>query len=491
MADKKTNYLIYGDDNRIKNENLDDLASRADEMLAIQKGKLIETRYKNRKKGKKKFKQGEFAQHVSGDLSDIRAETPVENAETLSPASSSENTAKQDTTPAASRNPSEETLEKGNKPKKRLKKWVLIVIAALLAMFLAALLWMLFGSAGVPRAIEEPSPTPSVSALSATPTPAASYTVNISEGYLPEVSLDKTYSLSETLTLAKALNDTSTTYLDHIVDVVQRAGDNQDVNVDQELAEDRARLGYDMVRLENYEHAFDPYHGIPFVRAAVARMENINEMYGSISNNMTAEDMVTTANRYIENENALADSSKKELIDYLTFNEVQYTEEGDEIRYDTNQFAASASPDAETSADPNAEENAADASASPDAAPVPVEEVSADEASAIVATKKTDDAIETATFAIVNGNVGTMYWHYLGIYDSDDAAQEASESVEKRITDAGGEATNTAANGKVEFYLESADPAVVQALTGVQNNIDKEEAKTALEAAGYRCSYRK
>ena len=110
--------------------------------------------------------------------------------------------------------------------------------------------------------------------------------------------------------------------------------------------------------------------------------------------------------------NTLADSSKKELIDYLTFNEVQYTEEGDEIRYDTNQFTASASPDAETSADPNAEENVSDASASPDATPMPVEEVSADEASAIVATKKTDDAIETATFAIVNGNVGTtLSWH--------------------------------------------------------------------------------
>lgn len=487
MADKKTNYLIYGDDNRIKNENLDDLASRADEMLAIQKGKLIESRYKNRKKGKKKFKQGEFAQHVSGDLSDIRAES----TENLSPASSSEPPVEKNTSPAASQDSSEKKPEEEKKPKKRLKRWVLIVIASLLAMFLAALLWMLFGSAGVPRVNEEPSPTPSASALAATPTPAASYTVSISEGYLPEVSLDKTYSLSETLSLAKDLNDTSTTYLDHIVDVVQRAGDSQDVNVDQELAEDRARLSYDMVRLENYEHAFDPYHGIPFVRAAVARMENINEMYGSISNNMTAEDMVTTANRYIENENTLADSSKKELIDYLTFNEVQYTEEGDEIRYDTNQFAASASPDADPSADPNAEENAHDASASPDATPMPVEEVSADEASAIVATKKTDDAIETATFAIVNGNVGTMYWHYLGIYDSDEAAQEAADAVEKRITDAGGEATNTAANGKVEFYLESADPAVVQALTGVQNNIDKETAKAALEDAGYRCAYRK
>lgn len=487
MADKKTNYLIYGDDNRIKNENLDDLALRADEMLAIQKGKLIESRYKNRKKGKKKFKPGDFAQHVSGDLSDIRAES----TDNLSPASSSENPAEKNTSLDASRDLSGEKPEEGKKPKKRLKKWVLIVIAALLAMFLAALLWMLFGGTRAPQTNEEPSPTASVSALAATPTPAASYTVSISEGYLPEVSLDKTYSLSETLTLAKALNDTSTTYLDHIVDVVQRAGDSQDVNVDQELAEDRARLSYDMVRLENYEHAFDPYHGIPFVRAAVARMENINEMYGSISNNMTAEDMVTTANRYIENENTLADSSKKELIDYLTFNEVQYTEEGDEIRYDTNQFTASASPDAETSADPNAEENVSDASASPDATPMPVEEVSADEASAIVATKKTDDAIETATFAIVNGNVGTMYWHYLGIYDSDEAAQEAAKAVEKRITDAGGEATNTAANGKAEFYLESADPAVVQALTGVQNNIDKEEAKNALEEAGYRCSYRK
>ena len=487
MADKKTNYLIYGDDNRIKNENLDDLALRADEMLAIQKGKLIESRYKNRKKGKKKFKPGDFAQHVSGDLSDIRAE----NTDNLSPASSSETSVEKNTSLDASRDLSGEKPEEGKKPKKRLKKWVLIVIAALLAMFLAALLWMLFGGTREPQVNEEPSPTASVSALAATPTPAASYTVSISEGYLPEVSLDKTYSLSETLTLAKALNDTSTTYLDHIVDVVQRAGDSQDVNVDQELAEDRARLSYDMVRLENYEHAFDPYHGISFVRAAVARMENINEMYGSISNNMTAEDMVTTANRYIENENTLADSSKKELIDYLTFNEVQYTEEGDEIRYDTNQFTASASPDAETSADPNAEENVSDASASPDATPMPVEEVSADEASAIVATKKTDDAIETATFAIVNGNVGTMYWHYLGIYDSDEAAQEAAKAVEKRITDAGGEATNTAANGKAEFYLESADPAVVQALTGVQNNIDKEEAKNALEDAGYRCSYRK
>ncbi len=316
---KSDDYLVYGDDDRIEQENLKDLSALADDLLIV-----------DQKKNEKP---------VDG-LEDIEEDLLEESKE-------------QDDSEETDENSSETPQKPNLKPTKLF--WVLV--GCVVVFFLGIILVISNASHKNDGTSETTSTTnPETTetadaeaqetiAPTTTPEPSASATADSSEavnkeGYLKAIDKSHVYTLSESLAFAKTVNDTTKDYLTYAVSVVSNYQSDQKIDIKEQLSVKKEMLGYDVETIKTYETMFDTYGGGDYIRVAEERLSNVKEMYDAIVQDYaTVNDLVVKTNEYISKENEKAEQAKTNLIAYLNTNNVTYHVDDSQISYDELQFA--------------------------------------------------------------------------------------------------------------------------------------------------------
>lgn len=330
MDDKKK-YTVYGDDERVAKEELDDLSSEVDDILT-----------ENTKKKKSKKKQNSkddgrrtLADELSGeddDLGDTQEMKVVEEEYEDEEEESEE---------------SEEDSEKKPFPKAALIALITILIVVILAVVFIVFKTMtpMEDAEATPTETpivetDEPVESPEITATPE-PTETPSATPEQSElGKLEAVESNHVYSLAETLGFAKDINGATKDYLNAVVTgVSEKQGDMESVNLSEKLQENRTLLERDIKTIETYETMFDSYSGRGYLDASKERLNNVLEFYKGITGEFaSATDLVNKANEYIRKENELNGTMKGALKELLDTNDVDYYEKDSQIIYDENQL---------------------------------------------------------------------------------------------------------------------------------------------------------
>lgn len=469
MAEKNT-YFIYGDDDRVQGENLDELAAKVDNLMGIRKERILKERKKNKKKPKKRIRNENFVSHVTAELRDVEAE---EEGSTIRGAMDDPFLHDVDQY-------NEEDYEEPKKRKTRdlnieWKPWYTIVAVVLGLLLLALLYGLLAPKLGLPT-IGFGGGGDKPAATSADPDKTADttdYSVYVSEGMLEDIDISKEYSLEEAVGYAKNINDITTAYLDEMITVINNRKEDDSVNVEQELAVNKAKIEVDTSRLYAYENVFLSHHGAAYIKAAQTRMENIRSMYGSVKNSMTLEELVETVNGYIQTENQLSETSKTELMDFLNFNKVEYELIGDEIKYDSAQF--------KTEEPAEGEEGTEEAAAT--------EEVDPNEAAFISFERRGDDYVESGKIHLSEADRGVTEYQYLALLDSDEDAQKRANELNDKLIKANNTALSYAEGSKLKYETEFGFIETFEQFLGLENMVNIPELKALMEENGFTCKY--
>lgn len=302
------NYLIYGDDHRVDQEDLEQLMKKAEKLLEIRNNRILKKRAKIRKK--LPVKESNQPQE---ELQDILQETP-------------------------------EPAEKGNtsEGKKKSRSIVPIIILLMLLIGIALLITYLFLKQDTQNSqgtndevqindVDSPQPVTSEEEAYVITTP-------VLNGYLAPPDTDKEYELGETLSIAKVINEETSNYLDFAIQEIKKYQDDPEYDYVQNLSENRARIDSDMETLKDYEPVFAVFGGYSYIRAAEDRMTNVASLYDELNEEKNDDELIRTVNRYIENENILTENAKAALITYLNDNDVDYELTTATIKYDSLQF---------------------------------------------------------------------------------------------------------------------------------------------------------
>lgn len=316
---KSEDYLVYGDDDRVEQENLKDLSALADALLTVDQ--------------KKNEKPVDGLEDIEDDL----LEEPV----------------KQEEDEEGDESPSQTPQKPNLKPTKLF--WVL---AGCVAVFLLGIILVISNASrkndGTSEATSTTTSEPTEAAdagaqetiaPTTTPEPSSSANADTSEavnkeGYLKAIDKNHAYTLSESLAFAKTVNDTTKDYLTYAVNVVSSYQSDQTVDIKEQISVKKEMLGYDVETIKTYETMFDTYGGGDYIRVAEERLSNVKEMYDAITQDYaTVNDLVVKTNEYISKENENADKAKTNLIAYLNTNSVTYHVDDSQISYDELQFA--------------------------------------------------------------------------------------------------------------------------------------------------------
>ena len=465
MPEKKT-YFIYGDDERVQGENLDELASKVDGLMGIRKERILKEREKNKKKPKKNLNNGNFVSHVTAELRDVEAEEAGIRGGSDPFLNDIDNyTEVQE--PEQKKRPK----KKEKKERKKLKVWP-IILAVLAVLLLLALLFGIFapkvGLPGFADLLGSGSETQNEVVNTPAPTEdTEDYSVYVSEGFLSDIDVSREYDLEESVGYAKGINDITTKYLDDMIDVINRKKTDETVNVEKEIAINKAKIELDTTRLYAYENIFSTHHGNAYIKAAETRMENIRAMYNSVSNSMTLEELVEVVNGYIQSENTLSDNSKTELMDFLDFNGVEYQLVGDEIKYDSAQFRKTAEEGEET----------AD------------EGLDLGNASFLIFEKRTDKAVESGKVHLSDEDRGVTDYSYLGLFDNDAEAQAASNALNDKLIGANNTALSYPEGSKLKYETQFGFMDTFEQFLQLDPMVALQDLKVTLEEMGYTCRY--
>jgi len=302
------NYLIYGDDHRVDQEDLEQLMRKAEKLLEIRNKRFLKKRAKTRKQPSVKE-----SKRPQEELQDILQETPEQ--------------ADKETT-------SEE--------KKKSRSIVPIIILLMLLIGIALLTTCLFLKQDMQNSentsnevqindVDSPQPVTVVKEEHVITTP-------VLKGYLASPDPDKEYELGETLSIAKVINEETSNYLDFAIQEIKKYQDDPEYDYVQGVSEKRARIGSDMETLKDYEPVYAAFGGYSYIRAAEDRMTNVASLYDELNDEKNDDDLIRAVNRYIENENVLTENAKAALIEYLNENEVDYELTTATIKYDSMQF---------------------------------------------------------------------------------------------------------------------------------------------------------
>lgn len=336
---KDDKYLLYGDDNRVEQQHLEDLAEETDDLLASNSRK--------KKKQKKPQKDDELNDLEDLDLSDIDDQLNSEDSEAddENPSSLDDNQeeTESETQPEESSDgQSESQTKQEEQPEDKKKNMgpVIIVLVVVLALVLVMIAIMMGTHAkqaettqtDTPQPTEEVTPTTDI----ATPTTQQAGTVNDgSVGFLTTVDRTHKYALGETLDMASTINSSALSYLNTVTAAVQKTANNDNVDLKSELGPKQAMLAIDIQTLKQYETPFMAYTGgTKYIASCEERFNNIKDMYtAALQSYSSPTDRINAVNSYIAKENQLAANSKASLKQYLDANHVDYSEDGDEIQY--------------------------------------------------------------------------------------------------------------------------------------------------------------
>ena len=302
------NYLIYGDDHRVDQEDLEQLMRKAEKLLEIRNKRFLKKRAKTRKQPSVKE-----SKRPQEELQDILQETPEQ--------------ADKETT-------SEE--------KKKSRSIVPIFILVMLLIGIALLTAYLFLKQDMQNpensndevqinAVDSPQPVTDVEEASLMIEP-------VLDGYLTSPDPDKEYELGETLSIAKTINEETSNYLDYAIQEIKKYQDDPEYDYVQGLSENRARIEIDIETLKDYEPVYAAFGGYSYIRAAEDRMTNVASLYAELNDEKNDDDLIRAVNRYIENENVLTENAKAALIEYLNDNDVDYELTTATIKYDSLQY---------------------------------------------------------------------------------------------------------------------------------------------------------
>lgn len=330
---QKDGYLVYGDDIKAQIDNLDSLTADLDAMVDKETKKALKKRYKDvRKRGGSKTE----AAVPSERLEDIRSDMGNSAYEDLPD--------------------EEEEKPKEKKPKKK-PNIILIVLIIIVVGSLLTVAWFVFSPMIFPSDDAEPTPTPSADIFKGvtetkmpelenagdpidvnnTPDPEATETpsaVVVTKGLLPEISITSEVQLSDTLVYATTINSTIQAYYDSILSNIKEYVIGY--NIESKMDKYTAMLDFDIKMMESqYKSIYGQFGGDDYYNNSLERFRNIKTLTESLENSMSVNDINTTANNYIRNENTLAEKSRSALIEYLDANGVVYSDEDEsKITYD-------------------------------------------------------------------------------------------------------------------------------------------------------------
>lgn len=309
----KKKYLLYGDDKREEVADLDELAQEADRLLATKTKKTVE----------------------HSDLEDISQEiVPLADDPPIIEEEERDDTKE------------ESKKEEGQPKKKRPIRSVLIIL--LLIIGIASMVSVIRQTPNEPVA-KEPSVTePKEDHKENNDAPKKEQEEKVNEhvqdneehmGYLKPVQKTETYTVSDTLSFAKKINDTTKDYLMYAVDLITEIQEGKTVDLKTALGTKKKMLDYDIENITTYETMFDTYHGGDYIRAAEDRIKNVQAMYEAVVQEYPSiTDLVHKTNEFIANENIAAQKSKDTLVAYLDANNVSYHMDDSQISYDELQF---------------------------------------------------------------------------------------------------------------------------------------------------------
>lgn len=325
MADSK--YLIYGDDERIEAKTLEDLAEKVDNLLEIRQRDLLKA--KTKKKPKKKEQNNvQFAQHVKEELNDIEEEDMDYLADTSDLMSLTEDPVEE--------KPAEEPVPE-KKKKKKSKFNPLFIIIPLGIVILGLIVSLIMRNAANKPAEATPTPTTEPEVTETTPEPTVVPTetpVIVTSGKISSISNTEEYTVEQSLAFVKNINETIKSYLDTTVAAVERAKVSDNYDIEGDLEKTRMELSFDLVSIETYTDTFAKNNGSAYLDSAKSRLSNIYAMISDLTNKLTVNQLVDTANGYIEEENKLAEVSKNALMAYLESHEIEYSVEEDTLTYE-------------------------------------------------------------------------------------------------------------------------------------------------------------
>ena len=185
MADDK--YLIYGDDERVEANTLEDLAAKVDTLMEIRQREILKARAR-RKPKKKEQDNVQFAQHVKEELNDIEEEDMDYFADTSDLMNLTSDPVEE---------PAEETPEE-EKPKKKKKFNPLFIIIPLAIVLVGLIIGLAMRHAGNKPQEPTPTPVPTPEVTEPTPTPTAEPTpapVVVTSGKSPRFLLTRNIPL--------------------------------------------------------------------------------------------------------------------------------------------------------------------------------------------------------------------------------------------------------------------------------------------------------
>lgn len=316
-------YTVYGDDERVEKEELDELSSEIDDILATNNKKKKSTKTDNRETSRVSLADelNEYNVSKDEDEQEVFEETTNENVDKDS-----------------------DVAEKKSFPKAAIFAIVAILLA--ITMVMSA---FILKSIPTDSEVDTPSETTTVEPEKTSipeptieTTPEIEVTVDPSTlGKLDAINSNKVYSLAETLTFARDINGATKEYLSAATSTVKEKQDDMDgVNVSEKLSENKTLLERDIKTLETYETMFDSYGGKGYLDATKERLNNVLNMYDAVSGSFSsATDLVNKTNEYIRKENELNLTMKDALKTLLDTNSVDYYEENNQIIYDENQVS--------------------------------------------------------------------------------------------------------------------------------------------------------
>lgn len=147
---------------------------------------------------------------------------------------------------------------------------------------------------------------------------------------------DKEYSVEETLEKADVFNTNLITYYNEYTNSV--------VTDTFEAAITKAKRYEQMVTadrnvLMEYTDVFATVGGGDFLNTVIDRYNNAINMFAALTSSVDKSNMMANMNIYIQQENYLSGDSKASLIEFLTTNNIEYTDNDDYVTFslfDTN-----------------------------------------------------------------------------------------------------------------------------------------------------------
>lgn len=331
---KDDKYILYGDDNRVEQEQLEDLAAETDDLLA------------NNSRRRKKQQSKNTVPNVLDDINDLdfSDSTDMDSTQEM-PQITEEEPANDQKTPDSTTPPAQPNDNTPEEPKKN-SMVVPIVILVVVILVMLLVIFALVGKsqdrrgtadsdtelAIVPtqETVSTPEPTTETTETPEVTTESSSDAV----GYMSTVDRSHRYTVGETLKYAENINSAALSYLNSLTKAVANNTDSSSASLHDQLDEKQKMLNSDIDTLKSYETMFSSYSGAKYISSCEARFNNIKDMYAAaLQEYPTSTDRINAVNALINKENGLAENSKTNLKNYLDVNKIQYTEENNELKY--------------------------------------------------------------------------------------------------------------------------------------------------------------